>query len=239
MGITVSLDGETRMGKPMIGRPMGSAYPGSACPQAAFMARFTAGATHEVRNVLAIVKESAGLVEDLLAVGARGSPDLDRIQTALSRIEAQVARGADLMTSLNHLAHGLDRTEEPVELNGALRHTVHLYRRFAREVRREVEVQEATGTVVVTAGSLAVHMALAAALDWWVERLPEGATALVEVEAGEDPPLVRLRSEDPGAGGDRGDPGPEEWARLTRALAGLPATPEWEGPESGLSLHLG
>lgn len=40
----------------------------SKYPEAAFLSAMTASATHEVRNVLAIIKESAGLVDDLIQV---------------------------------------------------------------------------------------------------------------------------------------------------------------------------
>jgi len=36
--------------------------------KAAFMGRITASATHDMKNVLAIIKESAGLMEDLIAL---------------------------------------------------------------------------------------------------------------------------------------------------------------------------
>jgi hypothetical protein len=36
--------------------------------KAAFMGRITAGVTHEMKNVLAIIKESAGLMEDFLKI---------------------------------------------------------------------------------------------------------------------------------------------------------------------------
>ena len=78
----------------------------------------TASATHEVRNVLAIIKESAGLVDDLVQVqGSHGRLDPEKIRGALDRINAQVRRGADLLTHLNRLAHTLDEDISRVEMN--------------------------------------------------------------------------------------------------------------------------
>ncbi|MEJ2186570.1 MAG: hypothetical protein P8Z36_11600, partial [Gemmatimonadota bacterium] len=106
--------------------------------RAAFVARLTAGATHELRNVLAIVKESAGLVQDLLAMGASADGRADK---ALGRIETQVGRGAELLTSLNRLAHGLDRDEDAVDLGEAVEHAVVLCQRYARQRERALEVR--------------------------------------------------------------------------------------------------
>ena len=68
-------------------------------PEAAFMAKITASTTHEIRNVLAIVKESAGLVEDVIhSLAPRGLPNQDKLLRAVGRIDAQVSRGAELGT---------------------------------------------------------------------------------------------------------------------------------------------
>ena len=75
-------------------------------PEAAFLSAMTASTTHEARNVLAIIKESAGLVEDLVQMyGTRGNLDREKVDRALKRIDLQVKRGADLLTTLNRLAH--------------------------------------------------------------------------------------------------------------------------------------
>jgi hypothetical protein len=76
---------------------------------AAFVAEVTAGTTHEIRNVLAIVKESAGLIGDLIyAFNRRGSLDQDKLTRSLGRIDAQVARGTELLSNLSRFAHSLD-----------------------------------------------------------------------------------------------------------------------------------
>jgi len=78
-------------------------------PEAAFLATMTASATHEVRNVLAIIKESAGLIEDLMHVCAkRGTLDQEKVARAVHRIESHVQRGADLLTNLNRLSRLFD-----------------------------------------------------------------------------------------------------------------------------------
>ena len=55
----------------------------SGSREAAFIGKITASATHEIRNVLAIVKESAGLIDDLMqAAVTRGPLDGDRVLKA-------------------------------------------------------------------------------------------------------------------------------------------------------------
>lgn len=186
---------------------------GPEASRAAFVARLTAGATHEMRNVLAIVKESAGLVQDLLAMGASAD---DRADAALARIEAQVGRGAELLTSLNRLAHGLDRDEEAVDLGEALAHATVLCRRYARQRDRALDVQGGA-TVMVTANALDVYRALVAGMEWCVSVVPEGGKVVARAELADGVPAVRL------AGGPLAPGGGADWAALEASLDGLPA----------------
>jgi len=85
--------------------------------EAAFMGRITAGVTHEMKNVLAIIKESAGLMEDLLALSKDASfPHREKFSSVLSKIRNQVARGVDISTRLNAFAHSPDRRPADVDL---------------------------------------------------------------------------------------------------------------------------
>ncbi len=74
--------------------------------ETAFMGRVTAGVTHELKNVLAIIKESAGLIEDILALNKDlAGPHQEKVVRVLSNIRQQVDRGVDLSSRLNAFAH--------------------------------------------------------------------------------------------------------------------------------------
>jgi hypothetical protein len=79
--------------------------------KAAFMGRITAGVTHEIKNVLAIIKESAGLMEDLFELSKdHAPPPREKFLRTLTRITEQVRRGVDLATNLNEFAHTSDES---------------------------------------------------------------------------------------------------------------------------------
>jgi C4-dicarboxylate-specific signal transduction histidine kinase len=157
----------------------------SVNPEAAFIARLTASATHELRNVLAVIKESAGLIDDLLAA-APGHPgaNVDKLRHAERRIDAQVGRGAELLANLNRLAHGLDHPEEPIALGQHVRQTVFLCQRFARQGRHRIDVRGDGDGPTVYANALRLHMATAAALDCCLEQLPPESLLAIQVEGG-------------------------------------------------------
>ena len=98
----------------------------------AFMGKITAGATHEMKNVLAIIKESAGLMEDLLNVGQEESfPIREKFLRILSRIGDQVTRGVNLVNALNGFAHNPDQSVATVDINHLIVELISLCQRFA------------------------------------------------------------------------------------------------------------
>ncbi len=74
-----------------------------------FLGRQTAGQTHELTNVLNIINELTGLVDDLVQVSAStGQVSPERIRESLQKIQTQIQRGEDLLRELNRLAHSVD-----------------------------------------------------------------------------------------------------------------------------------
>ena len=101
--------------------------------EVAFLGRITAAFTHEMKNVLAIIKESAGLMEDLLALTPGPAfPHRDRFARSLTTIQAQTKRGVELSNRLNRLAHSSDKEVARVDLNDILEQVIILSERFAR-----------------------------------------------------------------------------------------------------------
>ena len=178
----------------------------SKYPEAAFLAAMTASATHEVRNVLAIIKESAGLVDDLVQVqGAGGRLDPEKVQRALDRIGLQVRRGADLLTHLNRLAHTLDQDLSLVEMNQEGEQLVFLSQRFARPKGQAVVFMGGVEDHHLRVNALHLHMTLSRAMRCCLAELPEGRTLNVGATDLEGAVAVQFRD----AGGE---PLPEPFA---------------------------
>ena len=164
-------------------------------PEAAFLSAMTTSTTHEARNVLAIIKESAGLVEDLVQVyGARGNLDLEKVTRALERIDSQVKRGADLLTTLNRLAHTLDQDLSRVELNQEVEQLVRLSQRFARQKDQQVAAEGGTEEHYLVVNALRLHMTLHGALMCCLEELPQGSKVTVGVHDENGVAVAEFRS---------------------------------------------
>ena len=95
--------------------------------QVAFFGRITASITHEMKNVLAIIKETSGLMQDILAFSNEGvCPHEDKLKGTLHTISEQIERGVELTSRLNRVAHDPDElTQSVLDCGNRLRIDFH------------------------------------------------------------------------------------------------------------------
>lgn len=141
--------------------------------EAAFMGRITASMTHELRNVLAIIKESAGLMEDLIEFGkADPAQYKEKFTRHIGKILSQVDRGTTLAGGLNKFAHAPDSRLVEINMEEFLDHVVALSRRLAQMKLVTLEVQPATASIAVVNDPLALHMTIFSAVDGLLQLAP-------------------------------------------------------------------
>lgn len=149
--------------------------------KAAFMGKITAGVTHEIKNVLAIIKESAGLMEDLITLSKdKPIPQQEKFIRSLSRIADQVARGVDLSSHLNAFAHAPDETLTSVELNSVVKQAVFLCQRFARLQGLTLHARPSDGPLMVTTDPLGLQMLLFECVALVMSTVESGAAVTLE-----------------------------------------------------------
>jgi C4-dicarboxylate-specific signal transduction histidine kinase len=107
-----------------------------------FMGKVTASLSHEIKNTLAIINESVGLMGDLLRQDAPENwPQHSRLTELTASIEEQIQRSADIIKRLNQFAHSMDKSLVDLDLNETVRQTVVLAQRFATLRRVNLETQ--------------------------------------------------------------------------------------------------
>ena len=185
------------------------------------MGRITASTTHEFRNVLAIVKESAGLIEDLVHHCDQVTPEqAERLIKAVGRIDAQVTRGADLLAHLNRFSHCIDRTANGVDLDQEIEQVVFLSQRLARQGRHRLEAVTGTDHRQVMIESLRLQMALFLAVENCLEHVPEGGSITVTTASEAGTAVIGISGE-----ADDGSALPEQRAG------------QWSGDETQATRH--
>ena len=104
-----------------------------------FYGKITASVSHEIKNVLAIINENAGLLEDFTFMADRGKPiDPARLKLMAAAVKKQVDRADAILKNMNHFAHSIDKIVSDVELNQTIEQFMALTERFA--VLRGVKV---------------------------------------------------------------------------------------------------
>ncbi len=96
--------------------------------------KITASVTHEMQNVLAIIKENAGLMEDLINLTSREDSEilLQRLSGCLTTIKNQVTRGVGLAFNLNGFAHTADHSQQTVDIIKITERLLTLTERISR-----------------------------------------------------------------------------------------------------------
>jgi C4-dicarboxylate-specific signal transduction histidine kinase len=206
---------------------------------AAFVAKITANATHEIRNVLAIIKESAGLITDVIhSQGGRALSNADKVERALERIDAQVGRGAAFLENLNRFSHCLDRAQDEIDLNQEAQQTAFLCQRLVRRGRHEIQVQTADGAVPTGVNPLWLQIALYTAAECCLDQLPEAGVLTIRTTRREDRPSLELVAESEQEASPPLATGTESWGQLLELLGRLGASIEASDTERRLTISL-
>jgi len=146
----------------------------------AFFGAITASVTHELNNVMAIIEQVNGLLEDLVA-GAQGGQTIapDKIANIQARITKQVDRGVAIIKRLNAFAHSVDEPVKSFDLNSLLSDLTALCERFAMLRKQRLEFQAPAGEIMVRNSPYYVELATYLSLKLVMEAVPaEGVISL-------------------------------------------------------------
>ena len=122
----------------------------SRVKELAFMGKINASLSHEIKNTLAIINESVGLMGDLLDK----EPPADwqaypRLKSIIASVGGQVQRSSAIVKRLNRFAHSMDKPLADLDLNELVQEITTLAQRFARLTGVKLEVEAAPESLVI------------------------------------------------------------------------------------------
>lgn len=92
-----------------------------------YFSTMSASATHEIKNNLAIINETAGFLGDLAGMAEKGHPlSLERIKDISQKLIKQVRRADLVLKKINHMSHGVGKPMETVDLEKTLNFVLDL-----------------------------------------------------------------------------------------------------------------
>ena len=149
----------------------------------ALIGKIAAGMTHEMKNVLAIIKESNGLMQDVLRFSKEASfPHQEKLSNALEKIEKHVGRGVEMMTQFNKFAHSMDEARGWVEVNEIVDLVVSLLQRFARHRQVTLSADPLHNTPPLYTKPARLILALSACVDYCLDRAHANGTIVINPE---------------------------------------------------------
>jgi C4-dicarboxylate-specific signal transduction histidine kinase len=167
-----------------------------------------AGLSHDLKNVLAILGESVGLLGDLVDAGTVSTPEV-AVDRVFERVARQLERADGLASGLSRFAHTFDDPDAAQPLSHLVDQAFFLVDRRARS--RPVALSVSLDDEPVVAHSVEFLLRLVLLVASAVETLPAGSRLCVSCDG--DRVLVR---------GERDDAGPaREMAELIPDDAGI------------------
>jgi C4-dicarboxylate-specific signal transduction histidine kinase len=92
-----------------------------------FFGKISASISHELKNVMAIISEAAGFLEDLTKMAQEGKPlQLDMLRTCSREIMEEINRGFDTIQQMNRFAHSVDDEVKQINLTEVVTLMIHI-----------------------------------------------------------------------------------------------------------------
>jgi len=112
----------------------------------AFFGKVNASISHELKNILAIISEAAGLLQDLTEMAAKGQKiELEMLNTCSQDIIEEIQRGFTTIKQMNTFSHSVDEPLKSVNLIEVINLVINLagYLSFAAKIRFDPPHDEA------------------------------------------------------------------------------------------------
>ncbi len=136
-----------------------------------YFGKMLASTTHELKNTLAIINESAGLLEDFTAMAARGMPlDPERLDAVASKVKHQVSRSDDIILRINRLAHTTDKPTNRVNLIELLEQVCDLAERLATMGGVVLEVATASNPITIETSPFRLQNIIWHSIDFFIRQ---------------------------------------------------------------------
>lgn len=136
-------------------------------PGLQFFGRISAAVSHDLKNVLSIINEKNGLLEDFCMMANRGGAvDLGRIDAIAAQVKTQVARADQLIRRFNQFAHTTDHPVAATNIGETAACLVALAQRLLAHLAVSVAVQPDEAPVTIATRPLLAQELIWAGIEW-------------------------------------------------------------------------
>ncbi len=155
----------------------------------AFFGKIAASVTHELKNVLAIINESNGLMGDILGMQKGVSfPHREKFERSIKKVEEQVRRGVEITSRFNRFAHSMDLPMVDADLNSIVIQTLALAQRFAALKNVELKGAICDREIKLSTNAFRIQMALTRAIEAFLHCIEGSGSICMTVQEGPGDP---------------------------------------------------
>jgi C4-dicarboxylate-specific signal transduction histidine kinase len=149
-----------------------------------FMGRVVASYSHEIKNVLAIINETTGLMHDLLTLKKEDlAQQSERFTKSLKDIGDHVQRGQQLSTFLNTLAHAPDKEVNGIDLINSMQTVFALCNRLVRNKSLHLTFHSDQAPLHITTKPVECMHSIFCALEWAMTNSQPGTEIVFSTQA--------------------------------------------------------
>ncbi|WP_320009175.1 sensor histidine kinase [Maridesulfovibrio sp.] len=157
-----------------------------------FFGQISAAISHDLKNVLAIINEDAGLLQDYSLMAAQGMElDPERMAKLAAKVQGQVKRGDEIIKNMNRFAHSVDLSECEVDYRELIALVVSLLTRMASRKCVTVSIQE--GEPVKGKGDpFTIQMLIAKVLESAMDSAEKDGELVIKVSTSEEGSVITV-----------------------------------------------
>jgi signal transduction histidine kinase len=115
-----------------------------------FSGAITASITHELNNVMSIIDQTIGLLDDLIVTASPDHPiGTEQLERIVEKIQLQKERGVEFIKRLNTFSHTVDEPSVEIDVNQLMENFYDLTHRFAVLKRAEYKISYAQSQILI------------------------------------------------------------------------------------------
>ncbi len=183
-----------------------------------FFGRIMANVSHEFNNVITVIGELSGLLQDLAVLAERGRPiQPEKLQKVTENITRHVARGKELISNMNRFSHSVDEPLADFDLRDTVRNMEILTHRLVERRQATLDYRQPEEELRMLADPFAVRHALFTCLEIGMGASSSTPALSIELRPGEKETDILLSSDAAGNAIDEG----ESWRLLLSTVKDL------------------
>lgn len=148
-----------------------------------FFGKVSASISHELKNVLAIINENAGLLEDLTFAAQKGAAiDPERLNRTAQNFLKQINRADEILKNMSRFAHSVDQFSVQVNLHELAGLVANLAARPAAMRKVSLAISTSAEPVTLTANPFLLENLIWLCLEFGIAATSAGGTLTIAPE---------------------------------------------------------